>query len=77
MYADKGAFGVRYYEDKESGIRKKFGRFEITGEGLSSGAVFKEDSMMLTDTRFQLIKAEGRSAIFIDKIGRASCRERV
>ena len=66
MYADKGAFGVRYYEDKESGIRKKFGRFEITGEGLSSGAVFKEDSMMLTDTRFQLIKAEGRSAIFID-----------
>lgn len=66
MYADKGAFGVRYYEDKESGIRKKFGRFEITGEGLSSGVVFKEDSMMLTDTRFQLIKAEGRSAIFID-----------
>ena len=66
MYADKGAFGVRYYEDKDSGIRKKFGRFEITGEGLSSGAVFKEDSMMLTDTRFQLIKAEGRSAIFLD-----------
>lgn len=66
MYADKGAFGVRYYEDKDSGTRKKFGRFEITGEGLSSGAVFKEDSMMLTDTRFQLIKAEGRSAIFID-----------
>lgn len=66
MYADKGAFGVRYYEDEESGTRKKFGRFEITGEGLSSGAVFKEDSMMLTDTRFQLIKAEGRSAIFID-----------
>ena len=66
MYADKGAFGVRYYEDEDSGIRKKFGRFEITGEGLSSGAVFKEDSMMLTDTRFQLIKAEGRSAIFID-----------
>lgn len=66
MYADKGAFGVRYYEDEDSGTRKKFGRFEITGEGLSSGAVFKEDSMMLTDTRFQLIKAEGRSAIFID-----------
>lgn len=66
MYADKGAFGVRYYEDKDSGIRKKYGRFEITGEGLSSGAVFKEDSMKLTDTRFQLIKAEGRSAIFID-----------
>lgn len=66
MYADKGAFGVRYYEDKDSGTRKKFGRFEITGEGLSSGAVFKEDSMKLTDTRFQLIKAEGRSAIFID-----------
>lgn len=66
MYADKGAFGVRYYEDENSGTRKKFGRFEITGEGLSSGAVFKEDSMMLTDTRFQLIKAEGRSAIFID-----------
>ena len=66
MYADKGAFGVRYYEDKDSGTRKKFGRFEITGEGLSSGAVFKEDSMMLTDTRFQLIKAEGRSAIFLD-----------
>ena len=66
MYADKGAFGVRYYEDDVSGTRKKFGRFEITGEGLSSGAVFKEDSMMLTDTRFQLIKAEGRSAIFID-----------
>lgn len=66
MYADKGAFGVRYYEDEVSGTRKKFGRFEITGEGLSSGAVFKEDSMMLTDTRFQLIKAEGRSAIFID-----------
>jgi hypothetical protein len=65
-YADKGAFGVRYYEDEDSGTRKKFGRFEITGEGLSSGAVFKEDSMMLTDTRFQLIKAEGRSAIFID-----------
>ena len=66
MYADKGAFGVRYYVDEDSGTRKKFGRFEITGEGLSSGAVFKEDSMMLTDTRFQLIKAEGRSAIFID-----------
>jgi len=66
MYADKGAFGVRYYEDEDSGTRKKFGRFEITDEGLSSGAVFKEDSMMLTDTRFQLIKAEGRSAIFID-----------
>lgn len=66
MYADKGAFGVRYYEDEDSGTRKKFGRFEITGEGLSSGALFKEDSMMLTDTRFQLIKAEGRSAIFID-----------
>lgn len=66
MYADKGAFGVRYYEDEDSGTRKKFGRFEITGEGLSSGTVFKEDSMMLTDTRFQLIKAEGRSAIFID-----------
>lgn len=66
MYADKGAFGVRYYEDEDSGTRKKFGRFEITGEGLSSGAVFKEDSMMLTDTRFQLIKAEGRSAIFLD-----------
>lgn len=66
MYADKGAFGVRYYEDEVSGTRKKFGRFEITGEGLSSGAVFKEDSMKLTDTRFQLIKAEGRSAIFID-----------
>lgn len=66
MYADKGAFGVRYYEDEDSGTRKKFGRFEITGEGLSSGAVFKEDSMMLTDTRFQLVKAEGRSAIFID-----------
>lgn len=66
MYADKGAFGVRYYEDEDSGTRKKFGRFEITGEGLSSGAVFKEDSMMLTDTRYQLIKAEGRSAIFLD-----------
>ncbi len=66
MYADKGAFGVRYYVDEDSGTRKKFGRFEITGEGLSSGALFKEDSMMLTDTRFQLIKAEGRSAIFID-----------
>lgn len=66
MYADKGAFGVRYYEDEDSGARKKYGRFEITGEGLSSGAVFKEDSMKLTDTRFQLIKAEGRSAIFID-----------
>lgn len=66
MYADKGAFGVRYYYDEESGTRKKYGRFEITGEGLSSGAVFKEDSMKLTDTRFQLIKAEGRSAIFID-----------
>lgn len=66
MYADKGAFGVRYYEDEDSGTRKKFGRFEITGEGLSSGAVFKEDSMKLTDTRFLLIKAEGRSAIFID-----------
>lgn len=66
MYADKGAFGVRYYEDEDSGTRKKFGRFEITDEGLSSGAVFKEDSMMLTDTRFQLIKAEGQSAIFID-----------
>lgn len=66
MYADKGAFGVRYYVDENSGTRKKFGRFEITGEGLSSGALFKEDSMMLTDTRFQLIKAEGRSAIFID-----------
>lgn len=66
MYADKGAFGVRYYEDEDSGERKKYGRFEITGEGLSSGAVFKEDSMKLTDTRFQLIKAEGRSAIFID-----------
>lgn len=66
MYADKGAFGVRYYEDEDSGTRKKFGRFEITGEGLSSGALFKEDCMMLTDTRFQLIKAEGRSAIFID-----------
>lgn len=66
MYADKGAFGVRYYEDEDSGTRKKFGRFEITGEGLSSGAVFKEDSMKLTDTRFQLIKAEGRSAISID-----------
>ena len=66
MYADKGAFGVRYYVDENSGTRKKFGRFEITGEGLSSGVLFKEDSMMLTDTRFQLIKAEGRSAIFID-----------
>lgn len=66
MYADKGAFGVRYYVDEDSGTRKKFGRFEITGEGLSSGALFKEDSMMLTDTRFQLIKAEGRSAIFLD-----------
>lgn len=66
MYADKGAFGVRYYEDEVSGARKKYGRFEITGDGLSSGAVFKEDSMKLTDTRFQLIKAEGRSAIFID-----------
>lgn len=66
MYADKGAFGVRYYVDEDSGTRKKFGRFEITGEGLSSGALFKEDCMMLTDTRFQLIKAEGRSAIFID-----------
>lgn len=75
MYAEKGAFGIRYYEDEESGEQRKYGRFEITAYGIETGEVFKEDSMSLTDTRFHLIKKKGTSeklsndAIFLDSHG--------
>lgn len=75
MYAEKGAFGIRYYEDEESGEQRAYGRFEITANGIETGAVFKEDSMSLTDTRFHLIKKKGNNeklsndAIFLDSHG--------
>ena len=75
MYADKGAFGVRYYYDEESGTNKKYGRFVITATGFSTGEPFKEDYMALTDTCLHLIKkvdASGGSsgdAVFIDSHG--------
>lgn len=75
MYAEKGAFGIRYYEDEESGEQRKYGRFEITANGIETGEVFKEDSMSLTDTRFHLIKQKGNNeklsndAIFLDSHG--------
>ena len=75
MYAEKGAFGIRYYEDEESGEQRKYGRFEITVNGIETGEVFKEDSMSLTDTRFHLIKQKGNNeklsndAIFLDSHG--------
>lgn len=75
MYAGKGAFGIRYYEDEESGEQRAYGRFEITANGIETGEVFKEDSMSLTDTRFHLIKQKGNNeklsndAIFLDSHG--------
>lgn len=75
MYAGKGAFGIRYYEDEESGEQRAYGRFEITANGIETGEVFKEDSMSLTDTRFHLIKEKGNNeklsndAIFLDSHG--------
>lgn len=72
MYAEKGAFGIRYYEDEESGEQRAYGRFEITANGIETGEVFKEDSMSLTDTRFHLIKQKGNNgndAIFLDSHG--------
>lgn len=75
MYAEKGAFGIRYYEDEESGEQMAYGRFEITANGIETGEVFKEDSMSLTDTRFHLIKQKGNNeklsndAIFLDSHG--------
>lgn len=75
MYAEKGAFGIRYYEDEESGEQRAYGRFEITANGIETGKVFKEDSMLLTDTRFHLIKQKGNNgklsndAIFLDSHG--------
>ena len=75
MYAEKGAFGIRYYEDEESGDQRAYGRFEITANGIETGEVFKEDSMSLTDTRFHLIKQKGNNeklsndAIFLDSHG--------
>lgn len=75
MYAEKGAFGIRYYEDEESGEQRAYGRFEITANGIKTGEVFKEDSMSLTDTRFYLIKQKGNNeklsndAIFLDSHG--------
>ena len=75
MYAEKGAFGIRYYEDEESGEQRAYGRFEITANGIETGEVFKEDTMLLTDTRFHLIKQKGNNeklsndAIFLDSHG--------
>lgn len=75
MYAEKGAFGIRYYEDEESGEQRAYGRFEITANGIETGEVFKEDSMSLTDTSFYLIKKKGgdeklsNDAIFLDSHG--------
>lgn len=75
MYAEKGAFGIRYYEDEESGEQRAYGRFEITANGIETGEMFKEDSMSLTDTRFHLIKQKGNNeklsndAIFLDSHG--------
>lgn len=75
MYAEKGAFGIRYFEDEESGEQRAYGRFEITANGIETGEVFKEDSMSLTDTRFHLIKQKGNNeklsndAIFLDSHG--------
>lgn len=75
MYAEKGAFGIRYYEDEESGEQRAYGRFEITTNGIETGEVFKEDSMLLTDTRFHLIKQKcnneklSNDAIFLDSHG--------
>lgn len=75
MYAEKGAFGIRYYEDEESGEQRTYGRFEITANGIETGEVFKEDFMSLTDTRFHLIKQKGNNeklsndAIFLDSHG--------
>ena len=75
MYAEKGAFGIRYYEDEESGEQRAYGRFEITANGIETGEVFKEDSMSLTDTRFHLIKQKGNNeklsndAIFLNSHG--------
>lgn len=69
MYARNGAFGIRY-EDEESGVQRAYGRFEITDSGIETGKVFKEDSMRLTDTRFELIKKKDdkktSSAVFLD-----------
>lgn len=75
MYAEKGAFGIRYFEDEESGEQRAYGRFEITANGIETGEVFKEDSMSLTDTRFHLIKQKGNNeklsndAIILDSHG--------
>lgn len=75
MYAEKGAFGIRYYKDEESGEQRAYGRFEITANGIETGEQFKEDSMSLTDTRFHLIKQKGNNeklsndAIFLDSHG--------
>ena len=63
MYADEGAFGVRYYEDPETGETTKYGRFEITKSGIQTGDIFKEDSMWLTDTNFYLIKKDGDDGV--------------
>ena len=75
MYAEKGAFGIRYYEDEESGEQRAYGRFEITANGIETGETFKEDFMSLTDTRLLLIKQKGNNeklsndAIFLDSHG--------
>ena len=73
MYAEKGAFGIRYYEDEESGEQRTYGRFEITQNGIETGELFKEDSMSLTDTSFHLIKKKGDNktseAVFLDSHG--------
>lgn len=73
MYAEKGAFGIRYYEDEESGEQRAYGRFEITQNGIETGELFKEDSMSLTDTSFYLIKKIGDNktseAVFLDSHG--------
>lgn len=75
MYAEKGAFGVRYYYDKESGTKKKYGRFVVTANGFSTGEIFEEDHMAITDTYLHLIKQKDKSggssgdAVFIDSHG--------
>ena len=73
MYAEKGAFGIRYYEDEESGEQRTYGRFEITQNGIETGELFKEDYMSLTDTSFHLIKKiddnKTSEAVFLDSHG--------
>ena len=69
MYARNGAFGIRYYEDEESGEQRAYGRFEITDSGIQTGDVFKEDSMSLSDINLYLIKKDGEDGIFLNSHG--------